>query len=56
MTMAKIAENLVGLKVSKLVRDNEDDVLPVDADVVANLVTVLEELLGDGYVVEAIQE
>lgn len=54
--MAKIAENLIVFKVSKLVRDTEEDLLSIDDSVVTDVTAALSELLGDGYVVEPIQE
>ncbi len=54
MTMAKIHEEVVVIKLSKLVKDN--DVGPTDiatADFVAALQSVAEELAGTGVVVEA---
>ena len=54
MTMAKIYEEVVVIKLSKLVKDN--DVGPTDiatADFVAALQSVAEELAGASVVVEA---
>lgn len=54
MTMAKIHEEIVVIKLSKLVKDN--DVGPTDiatADLVSALQSVAEELAGPGVVVEA---
>ena len=51
--MAKILEEIVVIKLSKLVRDSDSTtVLAVD-DVVMALQSVAEELLGAGVVVEA---
>lgn len=52
--MAKIYEEIVVIKLSKLVKDN--DVGPTDiatADLVSALQSVAEELAGPGVVVEA---
>ncbi len=52
--MAKIHEEVVVIKLSKLVKDN--DVGPTDiatADLVSALQSVAEELAGAGVVVEA---
>ena len=52
--MAKIAEQLGVVKVSKLVKDTASSDLNLlsDDDIQDSLVAVLEELLGDGVVVE----
>ena len=52
--MAKIYEEVVVIKLSKLIKDS--DVGPTDiatADIVAALQSVTEELVGAGVVVEA---
>jgi hypothetical protein len=50
--MAKIHEEVVVIKLAKLVKDNDSNtVLAVD-DVVLALQSVAEELLGSGVVVE----
>ncbi len=54
MTMAKIHEEIVVIKLSKLIKDN--DVGPTDianVDLVSALQSVAEELAGAGVVVEA---
>ena len=51
--MAKIHEEVVVIKLSKLIKDN--DVGPTDmanADIISALQSVAEELLGSGVVVE----
>ena len=51
--MAKIHEEIVVIKLSKLVKDDDNNtVLAVD-DVVLALQSVAEELVGAGVVVEA---
>jgi hypothetical protein len=51
--MAKIAEEIVVIKLSKLVKDSEvDGVQLVDAETLANLEVVAQELVGDSVVVE----
>ncbi len=52
MTMAKIHEEVIVIKVSKLVRDGADAGSVVPEDVTAALQSVAEELLGDAVVVE----
>jgi hypothetical protein len=51
--MAKIHEEVVVIKLSKLIKDNDagDDI--ATADIVAALQSVAEELTGPGVVVEA---
>lgn len=52
--MAKIAEQLVAIRVQKLVKENESTELDVvTLEIQEQLAAVLEELLGGGYVVEA---
>ena len=50
--MAKIHEEVIVIKVSKLVKDSADIGSVVPEDVAAALQSVAEELLGDSVVVE----
>ena len=50
--MAKIQEEIIVIKVSKLVKDSADAGTVVPEDVAAALQSVAEELLGDSVVVE----
>ena len=50
--MAKIHEEVIVIKVSKLVKDSADVGAVVSDDVMAALQSVAEELLGDSVVVE----
>ena len=50
--MAKIHEEVIVIKISKLVKDSADAGTIVADDVVAALQSVAEELLGDSVVVE----
>jgi hypothetical protein len=51
--MAKIAEEIVVIKLSKLVKDNEISCVQwINAETLANLEAVAQELVGDGVVVE----
>lgn len=51
--MAKIVEQLAVIKISKLAKDSDAESLAIFTPEVANqLIEVLEELLGDGAVVE----
>ena len=51
--MAKIHEEIVVIKLSKLVRDSEIGIEIASDDLVAALQSVAEELAGAGIVVEA---
>ena len=51
--MAKIHEELVVIKLSKLVKDNDAGTEIATADIIAALQSVAEELAGAGVVVEA---
>jgi hypothetical protein len=51
--MAKIAEEIVVIKLSKLVKDSEiDSVQLINAETLANLEVVAQELVGTGVIVE----
>jgi hypothetical protein len=51
--MDKIAEEIIIIKLSKLVKDSEiDSVQLINADTLVNLEAVAQELVGDGVVVE----
>jgi hypothetical protein len=51
--MAKIHEEIVVIKLSKLVKDTDSGTEIASADIVAALQSVAEELAGAGVVVEA---
>ena len=51
--MAKIHEEIVVIKLSKLVKDSDAGAEIVSDDIVAALQSVAEELAGAGVVVEA---
>jgi hypothetical protein len=51
--MAKIHEEIVVIKLSKLVRDTDAGTEIASSDIVAALQSVAEELAGAGVVVEA---
>lgn len=53
--MAKIIETNVVIKVSTLVKDGVDITNPITEEVRVALEQVAQELLGDGYVIEAEQ-
>jgi hypothetical protein len=51
--MAKIHEEIVVIKLSKLVKDNDSVSVIADDEIIAALQSVAEELAGSGIVVEA---
>jgi hypothetical protein len=51
--MAKIHEEIVVIKLSKLIKDGDASAAIVTDDIVSALQSVAEELLGAGVVVEA---
>ena len=51
-TMAKIIEEIVVIKLSKLVKDTESGTEIVSDDTVTALQSVVEELTGAGIIVE----
>jgi hypothetical protein len=51
--MAKIHEEIVVIKLSKLIKDSDTFGILADSDVVTALQSVAEELLGAGVIVEA---
>ena len=51
--MAKIHEEVVVIKLSKLIKDSDDAGVIATADIVTALQSVAEELAGAGVVVEA---
>lgn len=54
--MAKMHEEIIVIKVSKLVRDTEEVSNIADADTVASLEVVVQELVGAGVLVEIASE
>lgn len=51
--MAKIYEEIVVIKLSKLIKDSETESAIATDDVISALQSVAEELVGSGVVVEA---
>ena len=50
---AKIQEELYVIKLSKLIRNDEDDVAAIaDNDFEGNLQAILQEMIGSGVIVE----
>lgn len=54
--MAKIIEQMVIIKLSKLVKDNDKSVDLIDADTVQSLEEVVQSLISTGTVVEVITD
>ena len=54
--MAKLNEQILVIKVSELLKDNQEAQTILDADTVVQLEAVIGELAGPGKVVELIQE
>jgi len=52
--MAKIVEDVVVIKFSKLVKESDKDVAITNSEILAALEQVAQELVGDGIVVEAV--
>lgn len=53
--MAKIVEDVVVIKFSKIVKDNDKDNLEIGVETLAALEQVAQELVGEGIVVEAVK-
>jgi hypothetical protein len=53
--MAKIVEDVIVIKFSKIVKDSEDGSSIATSDVQAALEQVAQELVGSGVVVEVVQ-
>ena len=54
--MAKIQEEIIAIKVSKLVKDSENAGKLVSTETVQALEQVAQQLVGDGVIVEVIAE
>ena len=54
--MAKLNEEMVVIKISKLLRDNEKASAMLDAEMSANLEAVIQELAGPDKLMEVIKE
>lgn len=51
--MAKIQEEIIVLRLSKLIKNNDEDVSPLtNKDFASNLEAILQELVGETVVVE----
>jgi hypothetical protein len=54
--MAKLNEEIVVIKISELLKDNQQATVILDADMTANLEAVIQELAGADKLVEVIKE
>mgnify|MGYP000055885768 FL=1 len=54
--MAKLNEEMIVIKVSELLRDNDEVTKILDDDMVTNLEAVIQEIAGAGKLVEIIRE
>jgi hypothetical protein len=54
--MAKIQEEIVVIRLSKLVKDNSDASQLTDTDFAQNVEALVQELVGDSVVVEVVKE
>jgi hypothetical protein len=51
--MAKVQEQIIVIKVSKLVKNDDTEMDLISDEVVGNLEDVVAQLVGDGCIVEA---
>lgn len=54
--MAKIIEEIIIIKLSKLAKDKSDSKSLLDRDTINNIEQVIQEIAGDNVVVEIVQE
>jgi hypothetical protein len=54
--MAKIQEEIVVIRMSKLVKDNDDVGQITDTDFSQNVEALVQELVGESVVVEVVKE
>jgi len=50
--MARLNTKKIHIKVSKLQRDNEEDIVLIDAETIGQLEVIITELVGAGVIVE----
>tara|TARA_B100001173_G_scaffold277110_1_gene258362 strand:- start:566 stop:739 length:174 start_codon:yes stop_codon:yes gene_type:complete len=51
--MAKLKEEVIVIKISKLFKDKEEAVLDVSPDLITNLETIVQEMVGPGTLIES---
>lgn len=54
--MAKLNEDMVVIKVSELLKDSDDNRKILDQEIVTTIEAAVQELVGQGRLVEIIQE
>lgn len=52
LTMAKLNSDTIEIKVSELIKDDESAKDILDAEIVAQLIEIIEQLVGDRRLVE----
>jgi uncharacterized protein YccT (UPF0319 family) len=56
ITMAKLNEDMVVIKVSELLKDSDDNRKILNHEIVSTIEAAVQELVGAGKLVEIIQE
>jgi hypothetical protein len=56
ITMAKLNEDMVVIKVSELLKDSDEGRKILDHEIVSTIEAAVQELVGPGKLVEIIQE
>lgn len=56
ITMAKLNEDMVVIKVSELLKDSDEGRKILDQEIVSTIEAAVQELVGPGKLVEIIQE
>jgi hypothetical protein len=56
ITMAKLNEDMVVIKVSELLKDSDEGRKILDREIVSTIEAAVQELVGPGKLVEIIQE
>ena len=56
ITMAKLNEDMVVIKVSELLKDSDEGRKILDCEIVSTIEAAVQELVGPGKLVEIIQE
>jgi len=54
--MAKLNESMIVVKVSELLKDNQDATQILDTDTINSIEQIVQELVGPGKLVEIIKE
>ena len=51
--MAKFKEEVIVIKVSKLFKDKEEAVIDISPDLITNIETIVQEMVGPGTLIES---